>query len=691
MRMKLALACGLMVVLSVSDAHARMELLADQVVRDGYGQITADGHVQANRSDEELTSQHLRYDPLKKEVYAKGEVLLTSPHSTIKAASARLHTVNKSGVLEHATIHLSEGQYIQAEHLERLDETRYRGEDITFTECPPDNPAWLLHASRIDIDQESGDMSVRDARFEVSGIPVFYSPYWQYPLRRRSGVLMPVIGTSQRRGTEFALPYYIAPYENWDATFTPRWMTARGLMNDLEFRHISSYGEERWRGALLQDQVTRTRRYQIEGRMHEQWLPGVIFKADVNQTSDNQYLSDFSVDGAQASARYINSQASLGWQGRWGRISVLGKKQQDLTLVDNSTTLQWLPRFDMALAAPLWGDAVVHLDQQTTRFARPKLISGWRAYTHPWLEVPFTPLNGAVELTFQTGVRQWNYSQLRNNPSRADRARAYEASLVGAVHVERVSENRHWRHELSPTVRFDYATAPNQSALPQFDTAFSRLTINNLMQGNRFTGQDRVERMKRLSATVHNEVQFKDEDGGRKWTVFSADLGTAWDFLRSSVDPALSPVPLRNYANLLGAFKLSPTPEFHFSADGQYDPVARYWATVNAAFQVQHKGGHHLSLTWQHTDNRYVPTAINLVGLDLSALLYRRWRFSSVWQYDSVLKLTQQATGSLAYEHPCWNISLEAYRLNRQGTAGNSDSGFRFMLGFKGLGSVGGA
>lgn len=681
--------CALMVMFYQSDALARVDLLADQVVRDTYGALTATGHVEAQRQDEVLYSDKLHYDPLSKEMHAEGNIRLSSPKAEIQAKSAQLHTVNKTGSLQQVRMRLPEGQNIQADSLQRLNETLYRGKNIRFSECSLDDPAWQMYAEDLEIDQEEGVLTVRHARFEVGGVPIFYSPYWQYPLRRRSGFLMPMVSTSQRRGTEIALPYFSAPWKHIDATLTPHWMTVRGLMGELELRHASTIGVEQLRLAALRDRITSGRRYQLEGNIRESLPLGWTLQADINQTSDSQFLSDFSTDGSQASARFIQSKASLAWQGKFGYLSLMAQKQQDLTRVNNDRTLQLLPRIDSAFIIPLPFDAQLHLDQQTTRFSRPQLINGWRMYAHPWLELPFAPFHGAVDISMKTGLHQWNYWQLKNHPERAARARAYHSSVQASMYLERISENRHWRHAITPIVRFDHATAPDQSLLPRFDTSFGRLTMSNLLQGNRYAGFDRVERMRRLSAVVEHELQYKDEETGRKWSVLTMNIGTAWDFIRSSVDPVLNPAPLRNYGNLLGGFSLSPNPNFHVAADGQYDPVSRYWASVNASLTVDHDDGHHLTASWHHTDARYVPTAINLVGLDVVAKIYRHWRLSALWQYDSALKLTQQATASIKYEHPCWNISLEGFLINRQGSTGSSDSGFRFMVGFKGLGDVG--
>ncbi|EJS87139.1 LPS assembly outer membrane complex protein LptD, partial [Pasteurella multocida subsp. multocida str. Anand1_cattle] len=65
------------------------------------------------------------------------------------------------------------------------------------------------------------------ARFKVHGVPIFYTPYLQLPIgdRRRSGLLLPNFGTSNRDGYFYEQPFYwnIAP--NLDATMTPKYMS----------------------------------------------------------------------------------------------------------------------------------------------------------------------------------------------------------------------------------------------------------------------------------------------------------------------------------------------------------------------------------------------------------------------------------------------------------------------------------
>jgi len=95
-----------------------------------------------------------------------------------------------------------------------------------------------------------------------------------------------------------------------------------------------------------------------------------------------------------------------------------------------------------------------------------------------------------------------------------------------------------------------------------------------------------------------------------------------------------------------------------------------------------------LRVNWQRTDSRYARAA-DLVTASADAHITSRWKLFGNMQYDRLLRLTQQASGGIHYAHPCWDVSLEGYRTNLNGSSANSDIGFRFLLGFKGLGSVG--
>jgi len=316
-----------------------IDLAADTMTRDANGVVIAKGNVEIKRQGETLKADEIHYDVENKRIQAAGHIEIASPRAHIQADSASFHTENKTGEFKQANLVLPQGERLQAASLRRLSELKFNADNISFTTCPPDAEAWRLYADHIDVDQETGLVTAQGARFEVAGVPVFYTPYWQHSLRRKSGFLLPDFASSRSRGTEYALPYYWAPSENWDATITPRWMTARGLMGEVELRHVSTQGSEKIQWAGLRDTLTQGYRQHIQTNIEHTLPAGWQLHANVNHVSDRNFLSDFSLSSTANTTRYLSSDVGIGWQGEQGDISLTTLYQQDLTKLNDDTTL----------------------------------------------------------------------------------------------------------------------------------------------------------------------------------------------------------------------------------------------------------------------------------------------------------------------------------------------------------------
>ena len=669
-----------------------VDLVADEMVRGANGVVTATGDVELKRQDEMLKADKLTYDANNKTMQATGHVDISSPKAHITGTSATLNTDDKTGEIQQAYITLPQGERIQADSLQRLSEMHFNGDNISFTTCPPDAEAWRLHASHADIDQDAGVLTARDARFEIAGAPVFYTPYWQHPLRRKSGLLIPSFGSSNSRGSEYALPYYWAPATNWDATLTPRWMTARGFMGDVEVRHTSSQGHETVQWAAIRDTQTNTSRQHVQGDIAHRLPANWQFNSQINYVSDHDFISDFNPDGSAASTRYLQNTAALTWANANADINLNGQYQQNLAVINDDSTLQILPRLESHYALPvsiLNSQARLHLDQQTTRFDRRIGNDGWRLSVRPWLEIPMQFEQGAITSNLKIGARHLRYWQL-NTPANGDqRTRtAYDTSLETRMNFERISDNRTWRHAISPIVRYDLAWTPTQTGLLNFDSGFSQLTLNNLMQGNRFTGLDRFERMNRVSFMLENSIQHKDDSRSPARTILNTRAGVAYDFIRQNVDTALQTNTTRPYSNLVGDMSISPMAGITVSAAGQYDPSDKFWATAELGLDLQHSQGHQFNVRWQQVDARY-SIATDIITSNARIQLTPRWQVLGSMQYDRALKLTQQASAGVHYQHSCWDFTVEGYRTLNTGTSRSANLGYQFLLGFKGLGSLG--
>jgi lipopolysaccharide assembly outer membrane protein LptD (OstA) len=692
--LQISLTIPAILMLGLATVHAKaVDITADEITRNEDGVVIASGNVVIKRETDTLMADQVIYRPKEHVLEAHGHVIIKSEKSMIYADQAFMDTEDNTGSMQKAVITLPGGERMTAERVKRIDEHTYEAEEVIFSSCPIDQESWRIAAKRALLNQNDGTLTAKHSRFELWQMPVLYTPWWQQSLKRKTGLLMPIVGSGKRRGTELGLPVYIAPVGNWDATLTPHWMSARGIMGEAEFRHISSLGSEQLNVAAIRDAVTNSSRSHLQGDIDWQLPANISLNALADHVSDHDYLADFA-SGTDASARYLQSAATLSQSGRVGEFegawSVLVRHQQNMLLTSNATTLQILPRLESQALWSAHRNLNLHFEQQTTRFDRRTGLQGWRMDLHPYIEIPWELARGGITATLQAGSHHTRYwlSQTALADTQPTRTTA-EASLEVRSDFERIDEQRSWRHVVSPILRYDFIDAPNQAALPNFDSAFGQLTWNNLLSGSRFSGRDRIERTNRISFLLENRLQHKFDAESAARDILIVRGGAAYDIQRQSVDTALQTTSTRPFSNLLGEIIVQPVSGMRLYASGQYNPTQRYWATITSAVDFSSSDGYTLHVGHQFTDARYAAQS-QLLSVSGSVHIASRWHVTGDWQYDSLLKLTQRTMLGLAYKHPCWSLGVEAYRLNRpSGTSSTADYGFRILLDFKGLGSVG--
>ncbi len=673
---------------------AAVDIDADRISRTVDGVIIAQGHVVIRRAFDTLSADRVTYRSREHLLEAKGHVIISSEQAQIQAEEAIMHTGSRAGRMTRAVITLPGGERLSAARVRRIDDNTYEADELTFSACPIDQESWRIAAVHALLDQRDGSLTATHSRFELWGVPVLYAPWWQQPLKRKSGLLLPNFASGKRRGSEISLPYYLAPAANWDATLTPHWMSARGFMGETELRHVSALGSERIVAAGIHDRVIGSNRSRIQGDIRWRLPAGLYFDAAGDHVSDHNYLADYAT-GREISAIYLRSRAALSqslqydaFSGDWMLQAV---HQQNMLLASNATMLQILPQLQSRMQWALGPRATLHLDQQSTRFDRRSGIDGWRVHLHPYIELPWELAGGGLAATLSGGMQHTRYwlQQTAAGLNRTPTRTAGEAALQLRADFERISADRSWRHVISPILRFDYVNAPDQSALPNFDSAFGLLTWSNLLSGNRYSGYDRIENSRRISMLLETRLQAKDNSGAPARDLLTLRGGTSYELLRNSIDQRLRPTPARPLSNLLGEITWQPLSELRLYSSGQYNAAERYWATLISSLDWTPVANSSLHIGYHFTDARYA-TETRLLDLRLNSRLGSRWQAHVSLQYDVSLKLSQQTTIGLQYNHACWTLGVEGYRINRRsGTSTAANLGFRLLLEFKGLGSVG--
>ncbi|MGD8932800.1 MAG: LPS assembly protein LptD, partial [Chromatiales bacterium] len=226
-----------------------------------------------------------------------------------------------------------------AERAEILSQTRSEYTRLIYTTCPPCSMDWSLSAREMDIDQESGWGNAYHAILRLGKVPVLYTPYFNFPIddRRKSGFLFPTFGSSKDLGTEFSIPYYFNLAPNYDATFTPHWMSLRGLMLEGEFRFLGERQSGSLWGEILNDKVESDLHGSQRGALSINYrsnpFTGLTTRIKASGVSDTEYVNDFSSGFYVSSIRYLERLAEARYTiGNWRLTGQL----QDFQSVDPS-------------------------------------------------------------------------------------------------------------------------------------------------------------------------------------------------------------------------------------------------------------------------------------------------------------------------------------------------------------------
>ena len=217
--------------------------------------------------------------------------------------------------LETSQLQLSEAHYVihqqqlrgSAWQLEQLEDGRVILRDASLTSCAPGDQAWRLVAGRLNLNRDSGFGDAYNVRMEIQRVPVFYWPWFRFPIddQRHTGLLAPYLSWSKNKGLDYRQPFYwnIAP--NYDATFFPRYIEQRGTQLGAEFRYLQPSDS----GELYYSQLSGDALYHQLDRwhfaaQHQGYLSSpsrLSYSLDFSQVSDDRYfenLGDFNLKGS---------------------------------------------------------------------------------------------------------------------------------------------------------------------------------------------------------------------------------------------------------------------------------------------------------------------------------------------------------------------------------------------------------
>lgn len=255
-----------------------------------------EGDVILQRSDQWMNSDKVTYSHDTEQFVTEGPVRYQDRSVRLTASQARGDQKKDSMSLQDVQYQFSNNLGNGTAKAATMQAESGELDGATYSTCPPGQRQWEFSASHITIDQKTARGTATNASLKLGGVPVLWLPFISFPTddRRRSGILSPTIGNDQRNGFDLALPIYwnIAP--NYDATFTPRWLSERGLMLGTEFRYLGDQSAAAFNTTWLpNDDLTGRDRGLIQLKYQSAINANWYGSADLNHVSDRQYFSDF--------------------------------------------------------------------------------------------------------------------------------------------------------------------------------------------------------------------------------------------------------------------------------------------------------------------------------------------------------------------------------------------------------------
>jgi len=662
------------------DKSQPLYLQGDELVYDtGGNRVIARGNVEIYYNNYILTADQVVYDQSANTLTAVGNVMLKEPNGNVVRADRYTLTDDfRDGFVSQLSVVAADDTRIAAERATRRGGNTTVFTNGRFTPCRSDGgmpPLWCLSAATVVHDQAAATITYQDAQFELFGVPILYTPYFEHAdpsVKRKSGFLMPQPSISETLGYSTTIPYYFALAPNYDFTFYPMVSSRQGVLWQGEWRHRTENGQYFIRGTGIdQDASTLpssiTDRWKYDGWRGSLDTKGLFslsswwkFGWDVTVESDDEFRRFYKLDNILLTDR-VNKIFLEGI----GDRNYFGLSAYQFTSLQYSTTPQsgaqsWaypIMDYNYVFADPVlggeltWNTNALAFSSDQNNLVFPNITGNEQ------MNRVVTEVNWRRRLTDPIGITYTPFAQLRgdlyqlnnyvdpqspNGVHDTSVARGLAAAGV-TVAYPWVANTQRGSHVIEPIGQIIARQAYiEQDNLPNEDAQSLVFDDTNLFEITKFSGYDRIETGTRANVGV--QYTFQGNNGGYARVLAGESYHIAGfnPYADPGLDPSGNPT-FTPYSGLqtdrsdyvLGAY-IAPWSFLQFISQSRFDQSDFSLARQDAGAQVVFGPvAANAVYAYLNTD----PTnAINSAQEDLyaslSLRLTDRWTVAAAMRYD---------------------------------------------------------
>ena len=665
---------------------------ADKALFSDVGVSTLSGNVIVVKEGDQFFADNISYDRETEIVKAKGHVRAKSGALAVKSREATFNLKTKNNTATDASYQILEANGTLNAQGKSKAVNQY-GKDVsylnsaTYSACPVERPSWYLTASKIKLNHKTEVGTAHNVTLRVSkkDIPVFYFPYFNFPLtdERKSGFLFPSYSSSGRLGFGLSVPYYFNLAPNYDYTLTPTFLSKRGVKLDNEFRYLTDNdnGILHYDALFNDSKRNGENRYYYDIRHFTKLGEKTTFSINAEGISDSDYFDDFSDSLVSSSRAALERNIQIKtYRENWSLEGSL----QDYQLLDGgSNPYRRSPQIVFDYDPPNSSSSgvdfsvtseLVHFDKRR----KDSAPTGVRFDVDANLGKRFSSLAYFVQPSLK--LRYTQYSLDTTNDPSIDKTQTRlvpSASIDGGLFFERSFADGKKIQTLEPRLYYTFTPFVDQSDIPLFDTSENSFRYNQSFTNNRFSGKDRVGDANRLTAALTSRIL--DQDTGDQ--LFTASVGQIFYFDDRKVTLPNRAAKTEKRSEIAVEFSGKVSENIKISSTSLWETDAQNIISGQLGLSYNDKKNRSISSEYRYRDG-----SLEQLDLSFSTPVKNNWRLFGGWNHDLQNSRILENELGIEYANCCIKSKLVARKFL---TSGNDtyDNAILMEFSFKGLGT----
>jgi len=289
---------------------------------------------------------------------------------------------------------------------------------------------------------------------------------------RKTGLLMPVVSTSNTRGFGVLIPFYWAISENRDATFVLDTYTKKGIGTGLEYRFVELGGiKSEWWLYHIWDRELHRDFVEVKALHENRTGRGVEGFLSINYVSQQDFFREYNPNKDKQIQRFLESTGEISIPKDHTRLYLLAQYWVDLK-EDTGNAPQKLPEIGYVLNYTRFGSILVSAETSAVNLWRENGISAQRLDIYPKI---LHSLGSDVVLSQTIAARGTSYMFNHDEDAYSNTLRA-GFEYDGNIHTRLYRKYSGFTHVIEPMVRYHFISSSDDD-LPVFDQAeFFKIT-----------------------------------------------------------------------------------------------------------------------------------------------------------------------------------------------------------------------